>query len=268
MDIPKNFCQSCGFELDEGSTICKRCNLVTAYNLENYLLSKYKLLAVIGIFGALSVYLTTTASTHDNNQFLQYGSYLGLSIVILLSFILGWDLLFYSAKILRFQFDDEIHYWSWFKLGFRFSTLLLFMSFFAGIVGFITLYILSDLPVATTLIYAILFDFFLFLIIAVFYFPFRSLIETRGNGIRFLANCALIFLIVSSLFNEPTFTNAEFFTSIIFTFFIDIVALSLLFRSLWLMHKSMNNDVRSLTIENLKKKLQRLWPVEKENSRD
>jgi len=130
MDDPKNFCQSCGFELAEGSKICKRCNLIAALNLENYLLSKYKLFAVIGIFGALSVYLSTTASTHGNNLFLQYGSYLGLSIVILLSFILGWDLLFYSFKTLHFQFDDETHYPPWFRLGFRFSTILLFMSFF------------------------------------------------------------------------------------------------------------------------------------------
>jgi len=255
MDDPKNFCQSCGFELEEGSKICKRCNLVAAFNLENYLLSKYKLLAIIGIFGALSVYLTTTASTHGNNQFLQNGSYLGLSIVILLSFILGWDLLFYSVKILQFKFDDETHYWPWFKLGFRFSTILLFMSFFVSIIGFISLYILSDLPVATTLILAIVIDLFFLLVIAMFYFPFRSLIEMRGNGFRFIVNCALIFLLISSLFNKPTSNFTEFFMSITFTCFIDIVGLSLLFRSLWLIFKSMNTGVRSLTIENLKKKL-------------
>jgi len=268
MDDPKNYCQSCGFELEEGSKICKRCNLVAGFNLENYLLSKYKLLAIIGIFGALSVYLTTTASTHNNNPFLQYGSYLGLSIVILLSFILGWDLLFYSAKILQFQFDEETHYWPWFKLGFRFSTILLFMSFFVGIIGFITLYILSDIPVATTLIFAIVIDLFLLLLIAMFYFPFRSQIEMHGNGFRFIVNCALILLLVSSLFNKPTSTVVEFFMSIIFTISIDIVGLSLLFRSLQLMYTSMNTGVRSITIENLKKISGNHEHIEKENSRD
>lgn len=254
MESPKNFCPGCGFELEDSSKICKRCNLIVALNLENYLLSKYKLLTIIGIFGALSVYLSTTASTHGNNQFLQYGSYLGLSIVILLSFILGWDLLFYSFKTLRFQFDEKTHYWLWFKIGFRFSTILLFISFFSGIIGFITLYIISDIPVATTLILAIFVDFLILLFIATFYFPCRSIIETKGNAFRLIINCLLIAVMLWISFYQPSSEKSpDKFLNIIVTVLIDLVVLSLLLRSLWLMYKSMKTGVRILSIENLKK---------------
>lgn len=258
MDEPKYFCQNCGFELDEGSKICRRCNVVAALNLENFLLSKYKLLAIIGIFGALSVYLSTTATSHGNNMFLQYGSYISLSIVILLSIICGWDLVLYSFKILQFPFDGENHYWTWLKLAFRFSTILLFVIFFASVIFSISIYILSDITIAEPLIYSIAIDFLILLIITGIYFPYRSWIESSGNPFRFFLNFFLILSLVIAIRQLFSENPDKLFNIIMDSIFI-ILVLFLLLRSSMLIFTTMNTGVRSLTIENFQKKLRLVW---------
>lgn len=251
MNGSKIYCQNCGYELEDHASICKRCHVVVALNLENFLLSKYKLFTIIGIFGALSVYLSTNAATHGNNPFLQYGSYISLAIVILLSFICGWDLLIYSFKILQFQFDGECHNWAWLKLGFRFSTIFLFMSFFVAVIGLISLYILSsDITIATSLILTTVLDFLILIIITTFYFPYRSLIETRGNLFRFFMNFVLIFI--------PFLTIKLYFlghTEDIFALFIPIslivIDYVLMIRCSWLILQTMDTGIKSITLENL-----------------
>ena len=254
----KIFCQNCGFELDEGSIVCKRCNVVAALNLENFLLTKYKLLAIIGIFGAISVYLSTTALTQGNNQFLQYGSYISLAIVILLSSIFGWDLVLYSFKILQFSFDDKTHYRTWLKLGFRFAIILLFISFFASMIFFISFYIISDVTIAQSLMYSIAVDFMILFIITTIYFPYRTLIEASGNVFRFfLIFLLIVFFVVTikQIFAE----TVDNLLNIIFIFILIILDSFLIFRSSILIFQTMNNGVRSITSENLKKKLRLLW---------
>lgn len=253
------YCQNCGYELEDGSKICKRCNLVAAFNLENFLLSKYKLFAIIGIFGARSVYLSTTAATHGNNQFLQYGSYISLSIVILLSFICGWDLIRYSFKILQFPFDGNEHYYVWFKLGLRFSTILLFMSFFVAVIGFISMYILSsDTTIATSLILTIIVDFFIMFIVATFYFPVRSQIETGSTLFRFFIDSILILLLFFMIKVYGTGHTNDIF-ALLLPIFLIVIDYVLLIRCSWLILQTMDTGVRSLTRENLKKKLRSLW---------
>jgi len=252
------FCQNCGFELTDESKICKRCNLVAAYNLENFLYSKYKLFTIIGIFGALAVYLSTTASSHDNNQFLQFGSYISLAIVILLSFICGWDLLFYSSKILQFPFDKDFHYRAWLKLGFRFSTILLFLAFFATIIGFISAYILSDVTLATSLALSLALDFLILVIITGIYFPIRSLIESSENLIfRYVLNFFLIFLIFLTIY-VYFFRHTNDIFALILPIFAIVIDYVLMIRCSWLILQKMDTGIRSLTFENIKKKLRLL----------
>jgi hypothetical protein len=258
MDASKSFCQNCGFELEEGSTTCKRCNLVAATNLENFLLSKYKLLAIIGIFGALSVYLSTTAATHGDNAALQYGSYISLAIVILLSLNFGWDITLYSLKILQFQFDGTPHYRAWFKLAFRFAIALLFISFFTGVILSIAFYIVSDITLAQSLMYSITLDFIVLLIITTIYFPYRSLIESSGiyvkMGLLFLLILMLLFAIKSTIAQQ----NEQWFSIIVTLVFI-IISVYLIIRSSFLIYKDLNNGVKSLTFVKFKNKMESLW---------
>jgi len=246
------FCQNCGSELEEESKICKRCNTVAALNLENFLLSKYKLLAIIGIFGALSVYLSTTAGAHGNNPFLQYGSYLSLSIVILLSLICGWDLVQYLLKILQFPFDENFHYWIWLKLAFRFSTILLFISFFASVIFLISLYIISDISIAHILMSSIGLDFLILLVITTIYFPYRSIIESCGNFLRFIMTFFLIFVLCFTI-KQMSIDLSNSFLTIIVDFILLILVLFLIVRSCILIYRTMNTGVRSITSEKLKK---------------
>jgi hypothetical protein len=254
----KRFCQNCGFELDEGSTVCNRCSVVATINLENYLLSKYKLLTIIGIFGALSVYLSTTSSTHGGNEFLQYGSYICLAIVILLSLIWGWGLIQYSFTILQFPFDGHYHFKVWFERGIRFSLILLFTSFFASVILLISLYILTNVEIAETLVYSLFLDFFLLVIITAIYFPYRSLIESTGNAGRFLMSFLLIVVLILTIGNFSAETSNKW-PFIMVTLFFIILNAYLIIRSSVLIYRDMNTGVRSLTLENFKNKLRPLW---------
>jgi hypothetical protein len=253
MTNEKIYCQNCGHELDEGSKVCKRCNLVAAVNLENFLISKYKLLAVIGVFAALSVYLSTTATSNGNNEFLRYGSFISLSIVILLSLTFGWDLIWYSLKILKYPFEGEERYRDWFKLGFRFSIILLFISFFVTIVSFISFFILSDKSIATSLVMAVFFDFIILLLIATFYFPIRSIIENNGTIVRILMSIVLSFFGAYDLYYFMIDDRSDPLLSTITSVIVLVVVISLLIRSLQLIFDSMNTGIRSFTSENLKK---------------
>lgn len=258
MADPNKFCQNCGFELDDGSTICKRCNVVASINLENYLLSKYKLLTIIGIFGALSVYLSTTSSTQGKNEFLQYGSYISLAIVILLSLIWGWGLIRYSFSILQFPFDGEYHYRLWLERGFRFSLIVLFIGFFASVISLISLYIITRIEIAETLIFSIFLDFLLVLIITGIYFPYRSMIESSRNPGRFL----MIFVLIAILFYTIGWFSVEIsgkWPFIMVNLFFIILDVYLIFRSCVLVYRDMNTGIRSFTIDNFKKKLGSLW---------
>ena len=253
------FCQNCGFELDNESKICKRCNLVAARNLENFLYCKYKLFTIIGIFGALSVYLSNTASNHNTNYlFLQYGSYISLAIVILLSLNVGWDILFYSSKILQFRFDEEYHYRDWLLLGIRFSLMLLFTAFFVSVITFISAYILSQTTLLSSLTISIGLDFLILIIITFIYFPLRSLIESAGVIFRIILN----FLLILSIF----LTIRLYFlshTNDIFGLFMPIFFISILYvlaiRCSWLILQSMDTGIKSITNENFKKKMGQLW---------
>jgi hypothetical protein len=254
----KRFCQNCGFELDEGSTVCNRCNVVAKINLENYLLSKYKLLTIIGIFGALSVYLSTTSSTQGGNEFLQYGSYICLAIVILLSLIWGWGLIQYSFTILQFPFDRNFHLKLWFERGVRFSLIVLFMSFFASIILLISLYILTNVEIAETLAYSVFLDFFLLVIITAIYFPYRSLIESFGITGRFIMSFLLILVLILTIGNFSAEASNKW-PFIMVTIFFIILDAYLIVRATVLIYRGMNTGVRSFTLENFKNRLRPLW---------
>ena len=254
----KIYCQNCGNELDGDSNVCNRCNVVAKINLENYLLSKYKLLTIIGIFGALSVYLSTTSSTQGGNEFLQYGSYISLAIVILLSLIWGWGLIQYSLAILQFPFDGGFHYREWAERGLRFSLIVLFISFFASVILLISFYILTKREIAETLIYSIVVDFFLLMIITGIYFPYRSVIEKSGITVRFIMNFLLIFILFYTIQQFSTDTTSKWPFIIVQIFFI-ILNTYLILRCSVLIYREMNTKVSSLTVENLKKKLRPQW---------
>jgi hypothetical protein len=258
MDVSKKYCQNCNNELDDGSTVCKRCNVIAALNLENFLLSRFKLLTVIGIFGALSVYLSTTASTQGGNGFLEYGSYISLAIVILLSIIWGWELVKYSFKILEFPFDGEDHYRIWFKIGFRFSTIILFLSFFTSVILLISAYILTNVTIAEPLMNLIVLAFILIFLISTIYYPYRSMIEKSGNVARYFMIIILIIIFVFTMQYFSTDTTSKW-PYLVVEFLFGIVILGLIIRSFFLVYQDMKTGIWSFTIDKFKKKLRYLW---------
>jgi hypothetical protein len=83
-------CPNCKTEIAHHLSICWYCdsNLIT---LENFLNKKNKILIIIGVFGALSIYLAQTATINDNNLLLQFGSGMSLLVVIILASIILKD---------------------------------------------------------------------------------------------------------------------------------------------------------------------------------
>jgi len=252
------YCQNCGYELDEESNICRRCHVVSAFNLENYLLSKYKLFTIIGIFGALSVYFSNLSVTNDKFHFLVYASYITMSIVILLSLLCGWDSIFYFKNLLMLPFDGKAHYLSWFKQAIQFSTLLLFFSFFIAVIGFISLYILSNTDIAISLVLTIVLDFFILLLISSFYFPIRSAIEMQTNFYRYIINFFLIFwlfLVLQAYFIK----HSDDIFGLLLPIVGVVIAYALLIRSCWLISQTMDNGIKSITMGNFKRQARVVW---------
>ena len=108
MEPGKIFCPNCYNQVETGLTECPRCFTRISNNLENFLLAKYKIFTLIGVFGALSIYLLTTSQKNSDNSLLLLGSLYCLTIVLILSVICIWDLLSYTFKS-KSRFQDSFN---------------------------------------------------------------------------------------------------------------------------------------------------------------
>jgi len=159
-------CPNCNTEIADHLKICWFCNsnLIT---LENFLNKKSKLLVIIGVFGALSIYLLQTAKDYSDNPLLQFASGISLLVMITLSSRILADCYFFIKKFpsereygneeyraWTKQTIDLLYLWAFF-LGLMFIVLsvLIFMIFFSKInqiasrllIGFIVMLIVLPL---------------------------------------------------------------------------------------------------------------------------
>jgi len=160
-------CPNCNTEIADHLTCCWVCNsnLVT---LENFLNKKNKILVIIGVFGALSLYLLQTANSNDANFFLQLGSGISLLVMVVLTSIIISDCYSYIKKYPKIPGDlKEASYAEWIRhtsgllylwafligLCVIVSSVLLFMLFFSKInvivmsitFGFILIFVMVSL---------------------------------------------------------------------------------------------------------------------------
>ncbi len=169
MDQNLKYCPNCDCKIDTESQECPRCYTKVSRNLENFLLAKYKLFTLIGIFGALSIYLLNNAipASNPSNPFLHAGSLLSLMIVIILSIICIWDLVHY----IKIEEPDYKEFpWSTLIKSIRtLPAIIMFFVFFICLISILAIYVLSNPQMAQVFIFTLFIIVFLLIFIGTYY---------------------------------------------------------------------------------------------------
>jgi hypothetical protein len=189
-------CPNCNTEIADHLTHCWVCdsNLIT---LENYLNKKNKILVIIGVFGALSIYLLQTANTYNGNYLLQLGSGMSLLVMVVLSSHLILDCNKYIKKYPKNAGEsDSTGYPQWIK---HTTDLLYLYAFLAGL----------SVIVITVLLFMLLFSnineiaasitfgfIFIFLFVAFILMPTDSIVRKEN----FFGTLFVIFLLSLMIF--------------------------------------------------------------------
>jgi len=169
MDQNQKYCPNCDCKVNTDSQECPRCYTKVSRNLENFLLAKYKLFTLIGIFGALSIYLLNNATPESNpsNPFLHVGSLLSLMIVIILSIICIWDL----VHFIKIEEPDykEFPLSTIIKSIRILPAMILFFVFFICLISILTIYVLSNPQMAQVFVFTLSIIVFLLIFIGTYY---------------------------------------------------------------------------------------------------
>jgi len=171
MEQDTKYCPNCCNQFESNYDECPRCFTKISRNLENFLLAKYKLFTLIGVFGALSIYLL---NQNGDNQILHAGSFFSLIIVIILSLICVWDLICF----IKIEESDYKEFpWTTVITSLKIlPTLFMFLVFFIGLILILTGYVVSDKRIFSAIIYTIFLIAFSIFAITI-YFIYRYLIE-------------------------------------------------------------------------------------------
>ncbi len=211
-------CPNCNTEIADHLTRCWVCdsNLIT---LENYLNKKNKILVIIGVFGALSIYLQQTASINNDNFFLQLGSGMSLFLMTVLSSNLILDYWGYVKKYPKNPGEsDSVGYSEWTKHTADLIYLYAFLSGLCIIVASVLLFMLlfSKFSIAISQITFGL--IFIFTFLAFILFPTDRIVRrgvakgkiSRNMSVILLLSglCAfMIILFIKDLSNANNFYN-------------------------------------------------------------
>lgn len=134
-------CPNCNTEIADHLTVCWFCgsNLIT---LENFLNKKNKIIVIIGVFGALSIYLSQIPTNNDGKILLQIGSGISLLIMTALASLLITDCYSFTKN---FPKDTEYYgsgYSKWIKQTMELVYLWIFLIGFFVIVISVLCYML------------------------------------------------------------------------------------------------------------------------------
>jgi hypothetical protein len=241
MDQERKYCPNCYNPVEAGLEECPRCFTKISHNLENYLLAKYKIFTLIGVFGALSIYLLTTSDQNNHDQLLLSGSLFCLTIVIILSGICIWDLFVYSMKKEKIDFQN-LTIWDIFRSVKPLPSILLFAAFFSALIFILTLFVLSNNAVNYTIVSTIILIAMAIIFISVIYYPYRYFIEKwKNNWFRAIIFVFLLFVLFLYIKNQITILPYEPI-SISLTAIISSILIILLLQCLRLMYRDMTSE--------------------------
>nr|WP_319377113.1 zinc ribbon domain-containing protein [uncultured Methanoregula sp.] len=240
MEPAKIYCPNCYNQVENGSKECPRCYTKISHNLENFLLGKYKIFTLIGVFGALSIYLLTISQKNDDNSLLLLGSLYCLTIVIILSAISIWDLFVYSFKNQKIDYKKFSIYDIFYSVK-PLPALILFTAFFCVLIFILSIFILSNPAVNETIIYAFLLTAVAIIAISIIYHPYRFFLEKWNNWIR---AAIFIFLLIAlfSIIKNQISDGLNNPLSLALTAIFSSILIILLINCLELMYREMTTE--------------------------
>jgi hypothetical protein len=189
-------CPNCDTEIADHLSVCWVCNssLIT---LENFLNKKNKILVIIGVFGALSLYLLQTAGNNSDNFLLQLGSGISLLVMVVLSSIIITDCLRYIKRYPEIpKASKVVGYTEWIRHTINLLYLWAFLSGLCVIVSSVILFMLFYSKINETVL-SVTFGFiFIFVIMAFIILPSDGLVR-RGNFLLQLMIIAIFSFMVT-----------------------------------------------------------------------
>lgn len=173
-------CKNCGHNVENGSNYCSQCGqVIQGWTIVDYLKGNFQIFAVIGVFGAISLYLASFAENSGSNSWLKAGSLLSLSLVVLLSLGLVFRIVPYLRNCAAQEGHMEKSYRSWFKLSWEITQIIVFGVVYLFIFCLMAAYLLFDSEMGSTLLSNLVALIFLLLMLAGVYLPAIHIIKTK-----------------------------------------------------------------------------------------
>jgi len=222
-------CINCGHDVDENSNYCPQCGqTIKGCNIEDFLNDHFRIFAIIGVFGAISLYLSNFSANNENNFLLQAGSLLSLSIVVLLSIDLYFRISPYIKNCAAKEENIEESYRSWIKMSWDVFQLQIFRWINLLIFGCIALFLLFYSDMNSVLLNSVGTFLFLLVSISFIYKPTISIVRTKENYHILFFVLGLMLIGISIYYLYTLLTD---FSKTIFLFPIPVVSIFTLYRS-------------------------------------
>lgn len=193
-------CPNCNNEIADHLTVCWICNS-NLINLENFLNKKNKILVIIGVFGALSIYFMQTAFNYNNNFFLELGSGISLLVMVILSLVIISDCYSFIKKYPNIpQEQDKQGYYVWIKHTINLLSLWAFLLGVLIIVFSVLVFVLiyskiSEIALIFTGGFA-----FIFILVAFLLLPSDAIVKKSSFPVQLMV-CFLFSLLVAIWFS-------------------------------------------------------------------
>jgi hypothetical protein len=181
-------CKNCGHNVEDDSKYCPQCGqAIHGCTIEDFLDANFRIFAVIGVFGAMALYLASFAEKNENTFLLQAGSLLSLTIVVLLSVNLVFRVSPYLKNCAASEKAMEESYRSWLKLSWNIIQIQVFRAVFLLIIACIALYLLIYSNMNSALLNSLGALIMLLIMITFIYMPAINIMKTKERyGIAFI----------------------------------------------------------------------------------
>lgn len=191
-------CNNCGVNISDDFKYCSHCGCtIKGFTIEDYLNDHFRIYAVIGVFGAIALYLGSFGSQNEQGIILDIASNLSLFIVVLLSLKLFFKINFYIKNCIteKENINNETY-----RTSFNYYLNIILLNLFGFIslllFGLVAIFLFYSSIIGGSLQFIFYVSLLLLLMMVGVYNPAVNLIKTGKNK---LAPFMFITFIISSL---------------------------------------------------------------------
>ncbi|WP_300329074.1 hypothetical protein [Methanocalculus sp.] len=198
-------CNNCSENIPDDLKYCSHCGYaIKGCTIEDFINDYFKIYAVIGVFGAISLYLgkypTQFITENDNGIILEMASSLSLFIVVLLSINLFFKINPYIKNCLAEKEQTEKEsYTTWFHSSLNVIILNLFRYISLFLFGLVALYLITFSIIGSSIQFIIYVCFLVLLMMVGIYHPAVHLLKMKKNKFIFLFIIAIVIIILLML---------------------------------------------------------------------